>query len=997
MKLKIIAFLTLLMPYFIQAQNTLAYTSIDAHYNSGIELFEKKAYPAARKQFQTYIQKSENSLNPNEFNIANSRYYVALSALNSKAKDADIEVERFVTKYPNHPKAKLIFSDLGNSLFDKGDYGNAITYLLKSLENRQENLNTYEIRYKLGLSYYLTKDFKNALIQFDKVKNTAAPNAINAAYYAGVIHFQNQNYQEAYTDLKRVENVNPYKADVPNWIGQILYRQKKYTELIEYAEPIIANQNGRKVDDLALLTAEVYYFNDNFEKASVYYDKFKTLRKNATEQVNFRHGYSLYRVGNFEKAAQILRASANNNSGLGQESAYYLGISALKTGDLNSAMAAFETAKKLSFDKEIKEEAEYNFIKVLVEKNSNQQAVIALQQYLKTYPNGKYVDESNELLSSILSETNSYVSAINYIESLKRRTPKIDEAYQKLCYNQGVLEFNLEKFEEAVKYFNKAIAQSSSSDITQKSRYWKAESYAIANKPEAEWLYKDAMEKTEGDFKLKSQYGLAYLYFNAKEYGKAQASFSDFVDNAKGKASLLNNYEDANVRLGDCFLASKNYNEALKVYDKAYIENKTDKDYILYQKGLTLKYLDKDDEAKDVFDKFNKLYSNSRLIDDALFQNGIINMEKGNYQNSINIFSELLSKRPNSILVPQVLLKRAISYSNLQNHDKALVDFKQILNKYSTTKFAEEALLGVKESLNSLNRSEDFGAIADQYRKNNPSSNSAQDLQFDAARDLYYAEKYDKAITAFQQYNVAYPDNANVTEAKFLIAESFFALGKKDDALTYYEDLVENNQTAYISKSAMRAGDINFQKNKYEQAIKNYNAVLSASSGQREVVLAQEGIYKSQFLNGEYDKCIETCNKIIAEGGNTVIGAVNKAILWKGKALTKKKEYQAAKLEFQKVISMAKDINGAEAKYNIGEIHYTMKEYDTSIKVLQELSNDFSDFELWYEKAFLLISDNYVAKNDIFMAKATLSSIIENSSNKETVETAKSKLKTISK
>jgi hypothetical protein len=59
------------------------------------------------------------------------------------------------------------------------------------------------------------------------------------------------------------------------------------------------------------------------------------------------------------------------------------------------------------------------------------------------------------------------------------------------------------------------------------------------------------------------------------------------------------------------------------------------------------------------------------------------------------------------------------------------------------------------------------------------------------------------------------------------------------------------------------------------------------------------------------------------------------------------------------------------------------------------LANDFSVFVYWYERAFLLIAENYLAKDDSFMAKATLNSIIENSENKETIETAKQKLKAI--
>jgi tetratricopeptide (TPR) repeat protein len=997
MRITLIAFLFVFITSISFAQNTLSYTQIEAHFNNGLELFEKKAYPAARKELHEYIQLSEGSLNPNRFNIANATYYSAVSSLYSKAKDADIEVERFVVKYPDHPKAKIIFNDLADMYYSKGEYDDAIIYFEKSLENRVDNIGTYEIRYKLGVSYYIKNNLRSALTQFDIVKNTVSPSSLNAAYYAGVIHFQNHNYPAAYTDLKRVENVVPYKTDVPNWLGQILFRQKKYTELIEYAEPIIANQNGRKVDELALLVAEVYYMNDDFTKAAMYYDKYKSFKKQGTDIVNYRHAYSYYKIENFEKSAQIFRNTANQNSELGQQSAYYLGISALKTGDINAAMLAFEEAKKTNFDLNIKEEAEYNYIKVLVEKNNNPKAISSLQAYLKNYPNGKYIDESNELLSDILSESNSYANAITYIESLKKRTPKIDQTYQKLCYNQGIQEFNLEKFEAAIPYFDKAIKTKSNSDIEQQAKYWKAESYSQLNKSDAERLFTELSSTPNTEIRLKAIYSLAYLKFNAKDYNAAKSQFQSFYNDSKSLVTLEANREDALVRLADCHLAAKEYTQALNYYEKAFIENKADKDYALYQKGLTLKFMDKDAEAKEVFERFTKLYGNSRLIDDALFQNGVLEMDKGAYANAINIFTDLMKRHPNSILTPQVLLKRALSFANLQNHEKAILDYKLILDKFSKTKFADEALLGIKESLNAVNRSEDFAEIANQYQKNNPNSSSGQDLQFDAAKDLYFAEKYQKAITAFQQYNNSYSTSANIPESKFLIAESYFLLNKKSEALAYYEDLVSNNQITYLSKSAMRAAEIHFAAGTYEGAIRNYNQVVSNSSSPRDILIAEEGLYKAHLLKNEPDKCIEYCNKILATSGNIVINAQNRATLWKGKALLQKKEYQTAKIEFQKTISLGKDISGAEAKYLIAAIQYQMKEYDNSIKTCQELSNDFSDYEIWYEKAFLLIADNYIAKNDNFMANATLKSIIENSSNPETIELAKNKLKTIAK
>ncbi len=986
----------LLLSTASMAQNTLSYTEIEAHYNNGVELFEKKAYSASRKEFRNYIDQSEKSINPNKFNIANAEYYSALSSLYSKSKDADIEVERFVVKNADHPKAKLIFSDLANSFYQKGDFKNASEYFKKALDNRADNLDTYELRYKLGLSYYQLKDYPNALREFNFVKSTVAPNALNAAYYAAVINFQQENFDEALSDLRRVENVNPYKMEVPNWITQILFRQKKYDELLSYAEPIIANPNGRKIDEICLLAAEVHFFNDQFERAAVYYEKFKDLRRGTTSpQVTFRHGYSLYKVENFPKAVTVFKQIAGNNDEIGQQAAYYLGISALKTGDLNAANAAFDAARKQKFDAQIREEAAFSFVKVLVEQNNNQQAVAELQNYLTEYPAGKYIDQSNELLSEILFETNNYSAAITYIEGLKKRTPAINEAYQKLCYNQGVIDFNLEKFDRAIQYFEKSLKFPSNASLVQEARYWKAEASFELNRPDTESLFRELLSSSDSRIRLKSIYSLGYLHYNQKNYSKALGYFEDFIGKTRNEASLRQNYEDAILRAADCHLSAKEYSQALKYYDLAINNNKTDKDYALYQKGITLRFMGRDDEARRTLEQFSKTYENSRLIDDALYQNAMIEMEKSNYQGAVNILTDLLRKKPNSVLVPNTLLKRGLAFSNLKSYDKAISDYKVIINKFGKSDAAEEALIGLRDVLNITNRSEEFFDVAEQFKKNNPESGSVVNIQYESAKNLYYAEKYDKAIPALQNYIRTYPTSSNIPEAKFLLAESNYILKNKAEALKYYRDIINENQTAYLVKAASRSAAIYFEDNNFSEAIPNYLVVATSSSNKREIVGAWEGLFRSYYMTGNYDKALQYCRETLSGAGNVVMGAENKAQLYLAKSYMGKSDFVTAMKEFEKTIAMAKDINGAEAKYYIGDIHYRSKQYDTSIKTLQELAKEFADFVYWYEKAFLLIADNYIAKKDAFMAKATLNSIIENSESKQTVEEAKQKLKSI--
>ncbi|CAH0994950.1 Cell division coordinator CpoB [Emticicia aquatica] len=977
------------------AQNTISYTDPESYYHKGIELFQKKAYVASREEFKHYIQLTEKSLRENEFNLTNAEYYAALSGLYSNASDADIEIERFAVNHSDHPKAKVIYNDLGKYFYEQGEYTKAIIYLEKATADANYSQQTLELKYKLGISYYQTNNLLKALPLFNEIKSVASDYSVHASYYAGVINYKNGNYDVALSDFKRVENVNPYRIEVPNWIANILYVQKKNDELLAYTEPIIEKPNGKKIDDICLVTAEVCFFKDDFEKAAKYYDKFRNFKRGAvSNQVTFRHAYSLYKTNSFEKAVENFKKIATQNNEIGQQSAYYLGISSLRINDKNAALAAFDRAKSVDFDKVIKEEAQYNFAKVAIDLGNNQQGINELQEYLKKYPDGKYEDDANEILSEVLFDSNNYSQAIAYIESLKKRTGKINLAYQRLCYNQGVLDFNAERYNRAIQYFDKSLSQPNEIEMKNNASFWKAEAAYAAKLPEAESLYKNVINLDDEKLKQKSRYGLAYLNYNNKDYKQASNYFKEFLKGKKDESSRQN-FEDALVRIGDCYLATKNYNDAIIYYDQAIKENRSEKDYAMYQKGLTLTFLGKNQEAQTIFDKISAQYPNSRLVDDALYQSGVLELDRGNNQSAVNLLSKMIRDRSKSAIVPKALSKRALAYSNLKNFEAAIVDYKIILQRYGNSEESDNALLGLQENLNSVGRPEDFSAIVDEYKKLNPANGSVENLEYESAKNLYLNEKYDKAVIAFQKYIKNYPNSSNSFEAKYYIADSYYIANDKINALKYYYQVLNDNRTTFVTKSALRAAAIELANKSYKNAITNFRVVLVTSQNKRDIVTAWQGLSESYYTIGNQDSVMVFCREIINNGGSIIMGAPNKAQLLIAKSYMQKNDFVKAEEEFKKTIGMAKDNNGAEAKYFIGEMQYKLKKFKESIKTLQELAQDFSEFIYWYEKSFILIADDYVGLNDFFMAKATLKSVIENSDTPETVDAAKKKLKEI--
>ncbi|MBA4853369.1 tetratricopeptide repeat protein [Emticicia sp. BO119] len=984
------------MGFHTYAQNTIAYTDPESYYHKGIELFQKKVYAPSREELRHYIKSTQQSLNANEFNLTNAEYYAALAGLYVKAPDADIEIERFVVNHSDHPKAKVIYGDLGNYFYNEGDYNRAIQYLEKAVNVNSTSTAALEYKYKLAISYYQTNNYSKALPLFNEVKSIASDYSIHSYYYSGVINFKNANYDAALSDLKKVESVSPYKTEIPNWIANILYVEKRYEELLAYTEPIIEKPNGRKIDDMCLVTAEVCYFRDDFTNAAKYYDKFRTFRKGAvSNQVTFRHAYSLYKTEHYEKAIENFKKIAGQNNELGQQAAYYLGISSLKANDLSAASAAFERAKAGTFDKIIQEEAQFNHAKVAIDLGNSQQGITELENYLKTYPGGKYEDEASEVMSDVMFDANNYSQAIAYIEGLTKKSPKLNAAYQKLAYNQGVLDFNAENYTKAIQYFDKSLLQPIDNELKQNATFWKAEAAYAAKLPEVSSYYKDIINSNAPEtLKQKSKYALGYLNYNSKDYKQAANYFKEFIKVRKDESNRQN-FEDAIVRIGDCNLAIKNYDEALKYYDLAIKENRTEKDYAMYQKALTLTFLGRNQEALQIFDRIGTQYPNSRLVDDAWFQNATLELDKGNYQSAVSLLSKMVRERPKSGLIPQALLKRALAYSNLKNYEAALNDYKVIVIRYGKTDVAENALLGLQQTLNILGRPEDFTAIVDEYKKTNPQNGSVENLEYESAKNLYLNEKYSNAVASLLKFINNYPRSSNMYEAKYYLADSYYILKDNMNALKYYNQVINDNRTGFVTKSALRAASIETSVKNYKNAISNYRAVIISSANKRDIITAWQGLSEAYFYSGNQDSVIVYSREIINNGGDIIMGASNKAQLYIGKAYMAKNDFGRAEEEFKKTIAMAKDINGAEAKYYIGEMQYRQKKYKESIKTIQELASEFSDFLYWYEKGFILIADNYVALSDYFMAKATLKSIIENSETPETVDVAKKKMKEI--
>ncbi|MFY7826011.1 MAG: tetratricopeptide repeat protein [Flectobacillus sp.] len=978
--------------YEMFAQSTLNYNEANIHFRNGQEYYESKSFEAARAEFELYLSEHRNFLDKNDPNQAWSKYFIVMCSLYLDRADTELLADRFVREHPEHPVAGTLFREIGNYFFENGDYGKAIDYLSKTSKADEES------QYHLGVAYYQTQSYSQALTVFTRLRDSQTPAyGPPSAYYAGAIQFQNKNYDEAIKNFGLAENSPQYKAEIPGWIANAYYRQGKYNEMLEYTEKVL-REKGRKLDDIALLTAEVYFNKGNYEKASTYYGIYKNYKSQGMMPVvAYRYGYSLYKTNQFSTAVDQLKNVALPKDTLGQNASFVLGICYQRINNLNGALGAFDMASKMSYNKPVQEEASFNVGKVLLDLGRSPEAVKSFEGFLAQYPNSRFEDEANELLSEAYLSSNNLLAALSFVERLKRRTPRVNAVYQRIAFNQAVKKYNEDGFAEAVTFFDKSLSAPESRDLKYSAMYWRGESLVgMQRNAEAIDMYKKVLAATDKDapslpeYQQKSRYSLGYLYLSTNP-SEANTYFNEYYQ----RGGSDGNADDALLRIADSYVAQGQYAQALKSYDKAYQTVKTNKDYALYQKG-TVQLIVGDANGKKTLEDVVRIFPQSKYVENALRDLGDNEMSSENNEKAISYYSRLIMERPQSTMVPYAIMRRGSAFQNIQRTQSAISDYKYLLRNYiNDPVFSAQAMAGLNELMDPS--SPEYIEIKALYTKANPNDTSLRDKEFEKAKGLYFDDAYDKALVALGEYIRNYPESMDTPEAKFLLAETYYKLKNKMEALRGYYVVIADNKFKSMAKAYSKAAQIEFENNNFSKAITNFRGLQRAAIDVKDNQAAILGLMDSYFNTPKNDSTIYFSKQML----NLVDAPVankTKAYYYMGKGYLQLGDLAMASNSFNQGVMLAKDDWAGECQVMLARMLYNQKKYkESSEMIMSKFNGEFSGVSYQVMgKAYLLLADDFIGLENYFQAKATLNSIIDKLPDENSVEQARVKLRSIS-
>ncbi|WP_395768587.1 tetratricopeptide repeat protein [Aquirufa sp.] len=994
----IVAILIFGITYCAQAQQTFIYKDQTLHFRQAKEYFDAKNYVAAREEFNAYLGSIEPMSHEQSGQKVLAEYYITMCSLYMSQPEAEILAERFVANNPEHPQAVKLLRGIGTFFYENGDYAKATKYLSRSSET---NL---EAKYRLGISYYELKNFVEALAVFNDIKTEQDEEyAFSAAYYAAIIQFNDKRYADAAPDFIKAEGSSKYRREIANWVALCYFNQSKFTDLLNYAEPILAKKNsGYRIDELSQLVADVQFKMDKFEKAAKSYE---VLIRASNGKINplaqYRLGYSLYRTKKFNESANQLKGLLAAKDSLSQYAAFTLALAQLNAGNLVATLDAFEIAKKLPFNAAIQEESAFNHAKVQLDLGHASETIQEIQAFNTQYPTSKFANEATELVADAFLNSNNLEVALSYLKGITKRSPRLNEAYQTLSYNLGVRAYNDERFETAIDLFNKSIETAQKEQYTALASLGKAESLSQLKKFEdAIELYNPLLSgkgQTE-DFIQQVRIGLAFAYFNTKEFTKANNLFKAYVDRLKATPNSKNN-PTILIRLADTYLISRKYQDALTYYTQAADLAKSEKDYALFQKGMTLSYLSRDAEARQTFKQVRNNFPDSKYAEDALYQENLLLFNGNNYKEAITGFSEIIEAKMKGEYLALSILKRAQAYTNTEQFELALADYKRIINEFSGEKIAKDALIGLQENLIKVGRPEEFGQVLENFQSstNAVEDNDAIDLKYSAAKGIYDGKKFDKAIPALKEFVSKYPSDENVVEAYYLIADAADQIKDSTEALQAYKKVIEQNAHPQINKAITRAAELELNAGNTLGAVSFYRMHASKNPEVENQLNAYNNIFKAFYAAKQLDSVakvfieIEPLNLYSTEEKAKMSRALAEAFSDSSSV--------SLRLEWlTKTIALdPKGDIGAEAQYQLAyQLSKEAKYKESNDMISNKFKNEFADAsDAVIGKAYILLATNFVSLKNLPQAKAILKSIIDNSTDNQVIELAKTTLKSL--
>lgn len=947
-------------------------------FREGLTLFEKEKYGAAQEAFTRAIAMASS---PYDEIAAESEYYYALCAIELFNKDAEARITQFAYKHSEHPKAAKVPFELALYHFRNKNYRKAAQYFEQCDVYDLTDDEVGEYYFKNGYSLFAKEHFDEASRNFFQVKNSGSVYAPLAKYYHAHIAYTQGNNETALEEFMELRDDPNFAPVVPYYISQIYYLQRRNEELIAYATPLLDSVIPKREAEIARLLGEAYYRTGRFKEAVPYLEKFQEKSYFASREDLYQLGYAYYKSMQWEPAVNAFKQIVSVNDSLTQYAYYHLGDAYYKSDQKTYAQNAFAAASRMNYDPDVTENALYNYAKLSYELSYNpyNRAIYAFRDYLNKYPKSSHKEEVYQYLMSIFFTTHNYKGALEVLESMSSMDAKQKAAYQEVAYYRGLELYGTKRYPEAIAHFQKSLTQPINRKTEALSHFWMGESWYKRGG------YNEALKEYEqftlvpGAFNLEeypvSYYGSAYAFYKQQNYAEAITWFRRFVDDNRVKSKPRLN--DAFLRIADGYYLNKDFYNALEYYGKAIGVGANDVDYAMYQKSMVLGVLSKYQEKIQILEQMLSKYPKSGFAAAAAYELANTYQTMNRVDDALAQYKKVESDYPGSVYVKDAILKGGLMQLQSGKVTEAQNAFEKVATEHYGSDAARQALKDLQDIYIERGNVDDFFDWLKEHLPGTSLEEVSQDsILYLAAENKYMKSDCAGAMQDFSSYLQRFPEGIFSVNAQFYRAECLNFIEDFDKARAGYKYVIGRPKNVFTEKSLRSLADIEFQQKKFDQALDYYRQLEKIAESQANRQSALVGQMRSLARLDQPAALIEAAQRVLAMEKQDV-GLTVEAHLMMADGFYVQNELDKAYDEYDWVVKKGKSASAAKALYQMALIKHTRQDYKASETLIFQLIGDLTSYDEWVTKSLLLLAENYYQQGDMFQAKYTLQSIID--------------------
>lgn len=939
----------------------------------GVELFDAGRWCDARHQF-IKVRDMLPSTAVTERQTA--EFYLVMCAVQLGEEDIEAQMLNFMRCYKGSTYNNDIYFALAMYYCTRNEYGKAreefanVNYKILTPAEREQ----FDIR--MGYIEFLDKNYDIAYDYFGRV-GVSSEYADHATYYKAYIEYLRGEYVTSKKNFTSLKSSEAYGELVPYYLLQIEYKEGNYPYVVKEGEALLPKSSSAQAKDLQRIIAESWFRMNNFRKAADYIRAFEKSGGEMERDENYILGYSLYRTANYRQAQPILQKVCGADDALTQNASYHLADCYLKNGDKRMASSAFAMASNDKFDGDIAEDALFNYGKLQYELDGGtfNAAVNILTRYIDKYPNSERLQEARELLIAAYFNSSNYESAYNAIKALPNPDSSIRAALQKITYFNALEAYTQGDDVKAEKMLEESVAIGVSPKYGALGAFWLGEiAYGRGNYDKAVEKYRyylDRAPQSEREYKM-ALYNLGYAHFSMGNMGGAKSSFSNFVESYRTSDRYR---ADAWNRYGDALYSMREFKSAVGCYEKAAAIGTTESYYAEYQRAIALGILGR---TSGKIEALRSIVKDDRgdYVDDATFELGRTYIAQEQYRNGAETLKLFVENYPSSANHTQALLDLGLAYFNLHDAPSSLKYYDMVIAKDPQATEAKEALRSVREIYVTTGDVNSYFTYAEKAGVECDLSQMARDsLSFEAAQKVYVAGRTEDAVGQLENYVASFPKGYYLNDALFYLSDCYLQGERVDDAIETMFTLVERPVSQYTLRVLNKLSQYTWEQGRYEESARAFRKLYDVETQEPLRNEAMEGYVRAVKAYGNDDAVVAMADDVAAQefAGET---ALRESRYAKAKILHKRSDEAAIEL-FRALSGDVRHVEGAEASFIVINYEYEAGRADEAEKLVYAFADKNTPHSYWLGKAFILLGDIYRSKGDMFQARATYQSVAD--------------------